>query len=222
MHTTTTIDIDATSHPDLFARLTLGDDTPERLWVKGNINALTDDARPSVTIAGARAATSYGEHITHEIVSDLATTHRIVTGGAYGIEGAANRAARLVGMPSVIVTAAGVDRAYPLGHADLFQSVIDAGGVIVSENEPGTAPTRGRFMQRQRILAALSSGTVIVEAGYRSGALQVAWWTDQLGRKLGGVPGPCTSSASTGVHAMIRQYRAELITSAQDVRDMLA
>lgn len=207
------------THADLWTMLSLGEDAPERLWVRGDIDALT--TRPNIATVGVRAATAYGEHIAASLASDLARTHTIVTGGAYGIDAAATRAALSVGSRPVVVAASGVDRTYPQGHADLFEQVAREGGAIVSEVEPGEAPTKYGFIRRQRLTAALAAGAVIVEAGWRSGSLDVATWTRKLGRPVGAVPGPLTSVTSSGTHKLIRTG-ATLITSADDVRHMLA
>lgn len=211
--------ITATSHPELFASMTLDDEAPCELWIRGNLDALTS-TQPSITITGARACTAYGAHVTAEITADLAATHRIITGGAYGIEAAATSTAHSR-TPTVVVLASGIDRAYPGGHADLFDRVINAGGALISEVEPHMLPTRERFQRRQRLLAALSTGSVIVEAGPRSGALQVAHWGSRLDRPVAGIPGPITSAASAGVHRLISDGTARLATSAAAIRALL-
>ena len=110
-------------------------------------------------------------------------------GGAYGIEGAAHRAALATGGDTIAVLANGVDRAYPAGHSELLDRVADV-GLLVSEVAPGTTPTRHRFIARARLMAALSAATVVVEAGARSGSMKVAHDAHQLSRVVGAVPGP--------------------------------
>lgn len=207
------------THPAVWALLALEDDAPERLWVRGDADALT--GRQNVATVGARASTAYGENVAATLAADLATTHTIVTGGAYGIDAAATRAALRVGGRAVVVAAGGVDRIYPQGHSELLESVAAESGAIVSEVEPGGAPSKHRFLRCQRLIAALSAGSVIVEAGWRSGALGVATWGRELSRPVGSVPGPLTSACSSGAHQLIRTG-ATLITSADDVRHMLA
>ena len=115
-----------------------------------------------MTITGARAITSHGEHVAGTLASDLAAAERIVVaGGAYGIEGAAHRAALASGSDTRAVLANGVDRAYPAGHSELLDRVADV-GLLVSEMAPGTAPTRHRFIARARLMAALSAATIVV------------------------------------------------------------
>ncbi|WP_454115744.1 DNA-processing protein DprA [Microbacterium lacticum] len=212
-------ELTAETHPDLWGTLALGDDSPERLWVRGNLAALTE--RPAVAITGARACTAYGEHVAAELARDLTTSHTIITGGSYGIDEAATRSAIHAESAAVIVSACGVDRTYPVGHRELFGRVIEQGGAIVSETAPGEAPTKARFIRRQRLVAGLTRGAVIVEAGARSGSLGVATWARELGRPVGCTPGPLTSAASTGTHLLIRAGAA-LITSAADIREMIS
>ncbi|MDY0909507.1 DNA-processing protein DprA [Microbacterium sp. CFBP9034] len=193
---------------------------PMCLWLRGDAEAL-QRLRPSVAIVGARAATSYGDHVALELAAELAGGGiPVVSGGAYGIDGAAHRAALQVGGLTVALLAGGVDRAYPAGHADLIERVA-AAGAVVSEVPCGSAPTKWRFLQRNRLIAALTDATVVVEAGWRSGSLNTAGHAAALSRRLGAVPGPITSAASAGTHRLLREYGAQCITSAADVRDLL-
>lgn len=193
---------------------------PLCLWVRGDPVVL-DRLEPSVAIVGARAATSYGEHVALELAADLAGGGiPVVSGGAYGIDGAAHRAALRAGGLTVALSAGGVDRAYPAGNADLLDQVA-TGGAVVSEVPCGSAPTKWRFLQRNRLIAALSTATVVVEAGWRSGSLNTAGHAAALSRPLGAVPGPITSAASAGTHRLLREYGAQCITSAADIRDLL-
>lgn len=198
----------------------LGPHAPHCLWVRGDPGRLRrlEDA---VAIVGARAATSYGEHVAMELAADLGGGGAaIVSGGAYGIDGAAHRAALMSGGLTVALLAGGVDRAYPAGHAALIDRVASH-GVVVSEVPCGSAPTKWRFLQRNRIIAAISRATVVVEAGWRSGSLNTAGHAAALGRPLGAVPGPITSAASAGCHRLLREYDAACITSAADVRELI-
>lgn len=201
----------------------LGASAPLALWLKGDPSLLSTPLTSRVTVVGARASTSYGDHVTTELVSGLAAQGRVVvSGGTYGIDGAAHRAATATSPGSTIaVIASGLDRAYPAGHEQLFERIADAGGLIVSELPPGAAPTRWRFQQRNRLLAALSGATVVVEAGHRSSSLNTAGQAHSLGRPVGAVPGPVTSAASAGCHRLIQEGVASLVTDAQDVTDLL-
>ena len=171
----------------------LGDRRPYVLWTRGTTSFRARPVDDLVTTTGARAATSYGEHVAAELASDLANAERIVVaGGAYGIEGAAHRAALASGGDTIAVVANGVDRPYPIGHRELLERVADL-GLLVSEVPPGAVPTRHRFIARARLMAALSTATVVVEAGARSGSMKVAERAQELGRIVGAVPGPVTS-----------------------------
>lgn len=193
---------------------------PLCLWVRGEVGMLRR-LTPSVALVGARAATSYGDHVAMELAADLAGSGiPVISGGAYGIDGAAHRAAMAVGGVTVAMLAGGADRAYPAGHTQLIDDVART-GAVVSEVPCGSAPTKWRFLQRNRLIAALSDATVVVEAGWRSGSLNTAGHAAALARGLGAVPGPVTSAASAGTHRLLREYGAQCITNANDIREML-
>lgn len=197
----------------------LDDHAPAALWVRGDAELLSL-GRP-VSIVGARAASQYGEGVAAEFAGDLAGSGTVVvSGGAYGIDGAAHRAALGVGGGTVAFLAGGVDRAYPAGHQQLFER-IRSSGAVVSELPCGAAPTKWRFLSRNRLIAALGMATVVVEAGWRSGSLNTAGHAAALGRPLGAVPGPVTSAASAGCHRLLREYDARCVTSAAEVRELL-
>lgn len=201
----------------------LGAHAPIALWIAGNCSSLAAHTSRRVAIVGARAATSYGEHAATELASELAGSGvNVVSGGAYGIDGAAHRAA-ISARPAatVAVLAGGLDRPYPAGHANLFDRIIESGGALIGELPPGAAPTKWRFMQRNRLLAALGGATVVVEAGSRSGSLDIAIRAHTLGRPVGAVPGPVTSAASTGCHRLLRERIATVVTNACEVRELL-
>ncbi|MBO0979416.1 DNA-processing protein DprA, partial [Microbacterium sp. SD291] len=161
---------------------------PVVLWVRGDVGLLT--VEPRVAIVGARAASGYGELLAAEFAGDLAAAGAvIVSGGAYGIDGAAHRAALGVDGATIAFLAGGVDRAYPQGHQQLLRRIAER-GAVVSEVPCGAAPTKWRFLSRNRLIAALSDATVVVEAGWRSGSLNTAGHAAALGRPLGAVPGP--------------------------------
>jgi DNA processing protein len=196
----------------------LGVHAPHCLWVRGVPDTL--QRRPSVAIVGARAATAYGEHVAMEFAADLAGSGvAIVSGAAYGIDGSAHRAALAAGGPTVAVLAGGVDRPYPTGHSHLLDRIA-ATGAAVSEVPCGAAPTKWRFLQRNRLIAALADATVVVEAGWRSGSLNTAGHAAALGRPLGAVPGPVTSAASAGCHRLLREFDARCVTTPDDVREL--
>lgn len=199
----------------------LGDRRPYLLWTRGATSFLARPLSDLVTITGARASTSYGEQVAGQLASDLACAERIiVAGGAYGIEGAAHRAALAAGGDTIAVLANGVDRAYPAGHSELLGRVADD-GLLVSEVAPGATPTRHRFIARARLMAALSTATVVVEAGARSGSMKVAQEAHQLGRSLGAVPGPVTSATSVGPHRLLHSGEARLVAGSTDLEQMI-
>ena len=152
--------------------------SPIGLWVRGPLRL--DELADSVAVVGSRSATTYGEDVARELGAGLARAGDcLVSGAAFGIDQAAHRGALAVGGPSVAVLACGVDRAYPAAHRDLIDHLAPA-GAVVSELPPGCAPLRMRFLARNRIIAALTRGTVLVEAALRSGALNTAGWADSL------------------------------------------
>ncbi|GAA1480433.1 DNA-processing protein DprA [Gordonia sinesedis] len=183
---------------------------PLALWVRGP-GRLDDVGAASIGLVGARAASPYGEHVTTMLAEGLAIdAWSIVSGAAYGIDGVAHRAALGVGGGTLAVMACGIDRDYPAGHSRLLAEIADR-GVIATEYPPGTGAAKHRFLTRNRLVAAMSSAVVVVEAGRRSGAANTAAWARKLGRPLGAVPGPITSATSVGCHRMIADHQATLI-----------
>lgn len=198
----------------------LGDHAPPCLWVRGRLDRTTLVA-PSIAVVGARAATSYGEHVAGELAAGVSSAGiTVVSGAAYGIDGAAHRAALAVGGTTVAYLAGGCDRSYPRGHTELLDRIA-ATGAVVSEVPCGAAPTKWRFLQRNRLIAASTDATIVVEAGLRSGSLNTAGHAAALGRPLGAVPGPVTSPASAGTHRLLREFDAVCVTSAADARELV-
>ena len=199
----------------------LGEVAPYVLWTRGTSSFLSRPMSDLVTITGARACTSYGEYVARELASSVAAEERVVVaGGAYGIEGASHQAALAAGGDTIAILANGVDRPYPVGHRDLLDRVADV-GLLVSEVPPGAVPTRHRVIARARLMAALSYASVIVEAGARSGSLLVAQRADELGRRVGAVPGPVTSAASIGPHRLLRDGIATLVADTSDLAKLV-
>jgi DNA processing protein len=193
---------------------------PLALWVRGpaRLDALCGHA---VAVVGARAATSYGAHVAAELGSGLADRGcTVVSGAAIGIDGAAHRGALGVEGPTVAVLACGIDRAYPASHQLLLERIA-ASGLVVSEYPPGGVPGRHRFLVRNRLIAGLAAGTVVVEAGLRSGAQRTASDALALGRPVMAVPGPVTSAMSVGCHRLIRDG-ALLVTRSDEVLEAVA
>ena len=202
--------------PDTFTDL--GPHAPLMLWLRGDPSLLQ---HTSLAVVGARACTGYGAHVTAEITDGVcAADVAIISGAAYGVDAVAHRTALAAGGKTVAVLAGGVDRPYPSGHAELLAS-IGREGLICSEMVPGSAPTRWRFLQRNRVIAALARATLVTEAGVRSGSLNTAGHAAELARPLGAVPGPVTSPASSGCHRLVRDYDAVLVTSAVEAQELL-
>lgn len=194
---------------------------PLGLWARGPAR-LDEVAARAVAVVGSRSATSYGASVAGDLAARLAHEGwAVVSGGAFGIDQSAHRGALAADGTTVAVLACGVDRAYPIAHTRLLDFIADH-GLLVSELPPGRAVRRERFLTRNRLIAALAQGTVVVEAALRSGALNTANWASALGRPLLGVPGPVTSAPSAGVHQLIRTRDALLVTRGEEVIEALA
>ncbi len=192
---------------------------PHVLWVKGK--PLNEMVAQSVAVVGSRAATRYGLETTRMIANGLGSRlWTVVTGGALGVETTALESALAAGGNGVAVAACGIDRTYPARNTSLLERVA-ANGCVVSEYAPGIPPQRHRFLTRSRLVAALTAGTVVVEAAWRSGALTTLSWAETLGRVPMAVPGPVTSNGSLGCHDRIKEGRAQLVTDAHDIRALL-
>jgi DNA processing protein len=193
----------------------LGPDRPCALWVHGK-----DLPAPGTAVAvdGTRIATAYGSYVAARIASDLVQNDvPVISGGGFGIEASAHRAALAAGGSTVAVAASGPGVPHPASHADLMKAITGSGGSIVTEQPPGRRATLLRYAHRSRLIAALSAGTVIVEATARGTGMSTARYARQLGRPVMAVPGPVTSEMSGGCHELIRSG-AVLVTSAADVR----
>ncbi|MFF0545239.1 DNA-processing protein DprA [Nocardia thailandica] len=193
---------------------------PLVLWVRGP-RSLLELTERAVGVVGARCATGYGVQVAGEIGADLAARGwTVVSGAAFGIDAAAHRAALAVGGATVAVLACGLDRPYPAQHERLLDTIADT-GLVVSEYPPGSAALKHRFLARNRLIATLSDGVLVAEAGLRSGARNTVKWARRLGRPALAVPGPVTSAASVGCHRMIRDGEVLLVTRADEVADEL-
>lgn len=201
---------------------------PWCLWVRGPLD-LADASTRGVAVVGARAATSYGEHLAGQIAASLAARgFPVVSGAAFGIDAAAHWAA--LGEPSsdgqsegagtVAYLACGVDQVYPRAHHSLLRRISEE-GAVVSEIPPGCAPLKHRFLLRNRLIAAGSRGTVLIEAGLRSGARATVGMAAALGRPVAAVPGSVFSAVSAGCHAEIRDQRAVLVTDPAEVIELM-
>lgn len=192
---------------------------PLVLWALGPAR-LGEVTQRAAAVVGTRACTAYGEHIAADLTAGLVERDvAVVSGGAYGIDGAAHRAALDGDGITVAVLAGGIDVPYPSGHTALLHRV-GQHGLLFTEYPPGVRPARHRFLTRNRLVAAVAGATVVVEAGLRSGAANTAAWTRALGRVVAAVPGPVTSSASAGCHALLRDG-AQLVTRAEHVVELM-
>ena len=195
---------------------------PHALWVQGEQNLPMLFAQ-SVGMVGTRAASDYGRAVTADFVRGLAKhNYTVVSGGAHGIDTAAHEAALANNVPTVIVAAFGPGVTYPAPNAELFRDVVAQGGTLMSEYPWGVTPDRHRFLTRNRLIAAFSLGTVVVEAGFRSGALNTLKWLHILGRQAMAVPGKVTAQESVGTNLAIQDERARMVLNADQVHELLS
>ncbi|MEU7629021.1 DNA-processing protein DprA [Nocardia sp. NPDC049220] len=191
---------------------------PLVLWARGP-RTLVESSERALAVVGARCSTGYGDQVTAEIAGDLAAQGwTIVSGAAFGIDSMAHRAALAVDGSTIAVLACGIDRPYPAQHDRLLSDIAES-GLVVSEYPPGVAAHKHQFLARNRLIAALADGVLVVEAGLRSGARNTVKWARRLSRPALAVPGPVTSAASVGCHRMIRDGEALLVTRAEEVVD---
>jgi DNA processing protein len=194
---------------------------PLGLWVSGggHLGELTSRA---VAVVGSRASSAYGDTVASELAAEISEAGRaVVSGGAYGIDASAHRGCLAGRTATLAVLASGLDQPYPSGHGKLFERIA-AAGVLVSELQPGEHPTRVRFLARNRLIAAMAAGTVMVEAAARSGARNTVTWANALNRVVMAVPGPVASATSVTPHRLIREAEAVLVTNAAEVLEMLS
>lgn len=202
------------------ARGVTGSSPPLALWLRGRFPA--DLPATGVTVVGSRACSPYGRRVAGELGADLAGHGRtVISGAAFGVDTAAHHGALSSArhgdaIPTVAVLACGIDRAYPEANRELLDRIA-ADGAVLTEYPPGTRPARHRFLVRNRLIAALGAGTVVVEAGRRSGTLSTAAAADHQGRLVMAVPGPVTSALSVGCHLLLADRFAQLVTGADDV-----
>ncbi len=197
----------------------LGEEFRDQLWVEGSCS-LGHTLERSIAIVGVGASSAYGDHIAADWAYDLAADGGAVVSGAAacGIDASAHRGALASGGATIAVLPCGLNTPYPQPHRSLLQRIAEQ-GVVVSPYPPGTPPTRQRLLDRNEIIAALGHGTVLVEAGLRSGSVNTARHARRLGRPVMAVPGAITSSLSAGCHDLIKSGDAALVASTEDVRN---
>ena len=192
---------------------------PAALWVLGD-SKLLETLSESVAVVGSRIVSDYGKTVTKDIVSSLVKDGKpIVSGGAIGIDAVAHQNTLELNGLTAAVMAGGIDRLYPAQNLELFKKIANS-GLIISEVAPGVSPTKWRFLQRNRLIAALSQATVVIEAGFRSGTINTAGHANELGRPVGAVPGPINSVSSAGCHQLIKDGRAQLISVPSDLKEL--
>jgi DNA processing protein len=197
----------------------LGVHRPFCLWARGPMD-LAGITHRSVAIVGARAATAYGERVSRDLADGCTRLGiTVVSGAAFGIDGAAHRGALGADGATIAVLPCGIDRVYPSGHTDLIERIGEV-GAVVTEIAPGCPPTRWRFVERNRLIAALTRATVVVEAARRSGSLSTAARADRLNRPVAAVPGPVTAPTSYGANQLLRNG-AVCVTSADEVAELV-
>lgn len=192
---------------------------PIALYVKGRREAL---AQPSIAIVGTRNPTPYGVRIAGDFAAGFVDRdYSIISGGAYGIDSAAHRGALVAEGCTIAVIASGIDTPYPSGNSRLFEEISES-GAIISEVAIGMPALPHRFLTRNRIIAALSQSTLVVEAAFRSGSLRTARDAAQLLRPVMAIPGPINSPSSEGCHRLIGERAAEIVTSISDAYELIS
>lgn len=193
-----------------------GASRPYALWVSGDADLQTCSA-VSVSAIGSRAATAYVQHVARSIAADLADLGwAVVSGVALGVDACVHEGVLGACGRTIAILIDGPDIPYPVANASLLADIALRGAVL-SEWPPGTRPSRQHFLQRDRIIAALSCGTVVVEAAQRRGTMASVHRAADLGRPLMAIPGPVTSAMSIGCHSLLREGRAACVTSAMDI-----
>ncbi|GAA4259847.1 DNA-processing protein DprA [Dactylosporangium darangshiense] len=191
-------------------------DPPLCLWLRGPLR-LAETLQRSVSVAGVRAMTGYGQYVASDFAYGLAERGwTIVSGGALGVDVTAHRGALAGGGATIAVLACGIDRAYPAANAAVLEH-IGADGLLVTEWPPGTQPRQTQFLARNRVIAAATRGTVMIEAGARSGARNTLGYARLLQRAAMVVPGPVNSAMSAGCHIELRQPDTVLVTGVEEI-----
>ena len=209
------------SHPDYPALLRDCPDPPAVLYYQGTARL---NRRHSLSVVGTRRITDYGKRLCADLMAGLSALlpdTLVVSGLAYGVDIHAHRAAMAAGLPTVAVVAHGQDTIYPAIHRHDAEEMTRLGGDVITEYPLHTTAAPRNFLQRNRIVAALGDATVVVESAYRGGALSTARTAKAYGKAVFAVPGSIKSEYSTGCHALIRDGKAQLLTSANDIAKAL-
>ena len=202
-------------------RLKQCSDAPQILYQYGDCDL---NAQKFVAIIGTRKATKYGRDLTDDLVKTLAQSNPdtiIISGLAYGIDIAAHKAALEYGLPTIGVMAHGLDRIYPQTHREYASKMIRSGGAIITEYLSKTNPDPQNFVQRNRIVAGMCDVTVVVESAIKGGSLITANIANDYNRDVMAFPGRVGDKTSEGCNKLIRQHKAEIITSAEDLINLM-
>lgn len=196
---------------------------PAALYVRGrDLREIASCDSQTLAIVGARNATHYGEKIARDFATYFAALGwSVVSGGAFGIDYNAHQGALLINGVTIAVLAGGLDLPYPRSHDELFHEILKD-GALISEQPPGVRAAKGHFLARNRIIAGISRGTVVIEAAYKSGAIRTARDSAELFRPVMALPGAVTSPQSCGTHQLIRDRIAELVTSPTEILEILS
>ncbi len=204
--------------PEAFNNLS---NAPWALWAIGDTTLLNRESSKTVAMVGARAVSALGHDVATELAWRCAGEGMtLVSGGAYGVDCLVHQACLRAQTPTISLLAGGLDRPYPASNTEMFKQIARS-GLLVSQYPPGARPTRWRFLDRNRLIAALSGATVVVQAGFRSGALNTARHGMEMGRQVGAVPGPINQPEWAGSNQLIRDG-ATLISGADDILEMIA
>jgi DNA processing protein len=201
-------------------RLGVLHDAPKQLFYRGVDPGMLLQG-PTIAIVGSRKMSTYGKAVTEKLASDLARAGVcVVSGLALGVDSAAHRMALAAHTPTIAVLAGGLDSVHPSSHVGLARSIVEQGGVLVSEYPEGMPPLAHQFIARNRIIAALADAVLVTEAALRSGSLHTAAFALDIGKPVFAVPGPITSQLSAGTNELLKTG-ALLVTEARDILEAL-
>ena len=195
---------------------------PSELFIRGrDLREVASADHETVAIVGARNCTHYGEKISRDFGTYFAALGwSVISGGAFGIDYNAHRGALIAEGVTIAVLAGGLADPYPRSHSALFREIVE-NGALISEQPPEAPALKGHFLNRNRIIAGLSRGTIVVEAAFKSGAIRTARDGAELFRPVLAIPGPITAPQSAGTHNLIRDRIAELVTSPLEAREII-
>ena len=194
---------------------------PICLWVEGDASLLIE---PHISgIVGSRQMSDYGKRCTQEVTRACYNAGSVViTGGAFGVDAQANATALSMNQPSIAMMAGGLANPTPSANKPLFSEIVSTGGALVSEVPPYSVPFSSRFLERNRIIAALSDVLIVAQARYRSGALNTARWAEEMYRPVLAIPGNIDEPSNAGCNRLLRSQKATIVTDISDLSDFLS